>query len=62
MQGWSELTFFAFSGHCATFLAVMKRPFITMMAEAYIYLVLGELHSVGMCSCTEFLRSTVHHI
>lgn len=62
MQGWSELAFLALSRCCATFLAVMKRSFITMVAEAYIYLVLGEFHSVSMCSCTEFLRSTVHHI
>lgn len=50
VQGWTELTFLAFSGDCVTFLTAMKRPFITMMAEAYIYLVLGEFHSQGMYS------------
>lgn len=46
----SELTFLAFSGDSMTFLAAIKRPFITIMAEAYIYLVLGEFHSLGMYS------------
>lgn len=50
MQGWSELTFLVLSGDCVTFLTAMKRPFITVMAEAYIYLVLGEYHSLGMYS------------
>ena len=50
MQGWSELTFLAFTGHCVTFLTAMKRPFITIADEVYVYLVLGEFHSLGMYS------------
>lgn len=48
MQAWSELSFLGFSGDCVSFLTAMKRPFITVMAEACIYLVSGEFCSLGM--------------
>ena len=49
-QGSSEFIFLAFSGDCVSFLTAMKRPFMTMVAEACIYLVLGEFLLPGMYS------------